>query len=943
MSSSLAEPAVATQATAGALPAVDAAAYRAELDRALAGIEPSDATALLAALKDWLGPAQAALRERFLAGGDAETVIYGRSALIDALIQALLDLAAERLYPGPNPTAGGRFAVIAVGGYGRAELAPHSDIDLLFLHTYKRTPRIEQMIEFLLYRLWDLGLKVGQAARSVTDCIRIAKNDIAVATSLLEARYLWGDQALMDELMRDFDALVRTGNGGFVEAKLAERNERHQRTGDSRYMLEPNVKEGKGALRDLHTLFWLGRHLYRIDRPEDLVRHGVLSQWALKKFLRARRFLWTVRCHLHYLTGRAEERLTYDVQPEIARRMGYRDRPSTRAVERFMKHYYLVAKEVGSLTLIVCAALEDKHRQRFRFRLGSFGFGRRKVDDMVIQGGRIAPIEPDLFERDPVAMLRLFHLAQERQVDIHPEALQAVTHNLHRIGIDVRGTPAANTLFLQILTSRNDPDKTLRRMNEAGLLGRFIPEFGRVVALMEHSLYHTYTVDEHTIRAIGVVHQIEAGELGDDLPLATGLVNQLLSRTELYLALFFHDLGKGRGGDHSSIGADLVEQAGPRLGLSREQIDTVAWLVRYHLILSETAFRRDIEDPKTVADLAKLIQSPERLRLLLVLTAADIRAVGPNVWNGWKGQLLRTLYQETLAVISGGEFGTLRGARVEAAKDALKAALVGWKPAETLAYLERHDPRYWTSFDTPAHLRHAALVRATEQNRRPLGLDFYVDRFRSRTEMVVFAADHAGLFMKIAGALALAGASIVDARIFTTQDGMALDSFGIQNAEDRAAVDDDRRLERIKKTVEKVLAGEVWLDEALAERKSLPTRTEVFAVEPRALIDNNASRTHSVLEVNGRDRPGLLYDVTKTLMELGLIISSAHVTTYGERVVDVFYVKDVFGLKIRQSAKGREVQRRLALALGGEMTRPARRRRKGKTGAEGDEAEADGL
>lgn len=899
-------------------PAVDKATFRPSLEAALAGIDATDSGLLLAALKEWLNGHQDALKRQFQATNDAEAMVYDRCRLIDALVLCLLDFAAGKLFRLPNPTEGERLALLAVGGYGRGELAPHSDIDLLFLHPYKVTPHTEKLVEFLLYKLWDLGLKVGQATRSIDDCIRLAKDDCAVTTTLLEARFLWGDRGLMAELGEKFDKEVR-GNRqvGFVEAKLKERDERHRRTGDSRYMLEPNVKEGKGGLRDLHMLFWLGRFLYRIDSIDDFVRHEVLTARALEKFMRARRFFWVVRCHLHYLTGREEERLTYNLQPDIAKCMGYRDRKSTLAVERFMKHYYLYAKEVGALTLIFCAALEERHRQRFLFRLDRFGFGRRKVEDMVIQGGRIAPVDADLFERDPVAMLRMFNLAQERQVDIHPEALRAVTQNLHRIGRDVRGNPLANQLFLTILTSSTDPKRALRQMNEAGLLGRFIPEFGRVVALMEHSLYHTYTVDEHTIQAIGTLHDIEMGELGDELPLSTGLIPHVLSRAELYLALFFHDLGKGREGHHSEVGADLVAQAGPRLGLSQGQIETVAWLVRHHLLFSTTAFRRDLDDPKTIADFAEIIQSPERLRLLLLLTVADIRAVGPNVWNGWKGQLLRTLYHETLALIEGDAVGPLRQARVEAAKEAFKEATadVDWDETELLAYLERHDPRYWTSFDTPAHLRHLEIVRRAEREGSPVDLDFYIDRFRSRTEMVIYTADHSGLFMKIAGALALAGASIVDARIFTTTDGMAIDSFGIQTAEDGTAVDDEARLARIRKQIEKAMAGEVRPGRMLAKRRSLPARTEVFAVEPRVLINNQASRTHTVMEVNGRDRPGLLYDVTKALNDLGMIISSAHIATYGERVVDVFYVKDVFGHKIRQPSRIRQVQRHLVNAL----------------------------
>jgi [protein-PII] uridylyltransferase len=870
---------------------------------------------LLVELKSWLESERTRLRSAFEATVEPEIVIYGYARTIDTLIRALLDFAQQRLYPLANPTAGERLAVLAVGGYGRAELAPQSDIDLLFLHPYKRTPHGEQMIEFLLYKLWDLGLKVGHASRSIADSVRLARTDIAICTSLLEARLIWGDEALFRSFGQSFEREVMSGGGvAFVEAKLAERDARHQRTGDSRYLLEPNIKESKGGLRDLHTLFWLGRFLYRIEAPADLIEHRVLSRTALRTFTTARRFLWAVRCHLHYLTDRPEERLTFDLQPEVARRMGYRDRKGARAVERFMKRYYLVAKEVGSLTRIFCAAIEERHR-RPRLSLARLGLGRRRIDGMVIQAGRIAPAAPDLFEREPVAMLRLFQLAQERDLDIHPEALRLITQSLKRVDQALREDPHANACFLAMLTSRKAPDRALRRMNEAGVLGRFLPEFGRIVAQMEHSLYHVYTVDEHTIQAIGVLHEIETGRLRDELPLATKLMPNVLSRTELYVALLFHDLGKGRGGDHSAIGAELVEQSARRLGLRDEQIETVRWLVRHHLLMSRVAFKRDIEDPKTVADLIKVVQSPERLRLLLVMTAADIRAVGPGVWNGWKGQLLRDLYHEAEAALAGGDWTGRAGQRIQARQEALAAELKSWPKAALERFFQRHDPRYWLSFDTVAQRWHAELVRRAEADDLRLALDFRIDRFRARTEMMLFAPDHAGLFMKVVGALALSGVSIVDARIFTTADGMALDSFGIQSADDLQAVADPARLERIRRNVEKALGGEIALDRVLAERRSLPSRTEAIEVERRVLVDNGASRTHTVIEVNGRDRPGLLYGLAKVLKDLGMVISSAHISTYGERVVDVFYVKDVFGLKVTQPAKIKRIQRDLDGAL----------------------------
>jgi [protein-PII] uridylyltransferase len=437
---------------------------------------------------------------------------------------------------------------------------------------------------------------------------------------------------------------------------------------------------------------------------------------------------------------------------------------------------------------------------------------------------------------------------------------------------------------------------------------------------MQHNLYHIYTVDEHTIRAVGGLAQIERGELAAELPLATDIMPKLLSRRELYLATFLHDLGKGKAGDHSAIGEEIAKRLCPRLGLSDDATETVAWLVRHHLVLSDYAFKRDSEDPQTIANLVAIVQSPERLKLLLVLTVVDIRAVGPNVWNGWKGQLLRELYYETASAMATDDAQGRLVARIDAAKRRLAEALAAepgghWTPEAVETYIARHDRRYWLGFSTDEQVRHARTVREADVTSAPLGMDVRVDTFRARTELLLYAADHPGLFMKVAGALALSGVSIVDAHIFTTIDGMALDMLGFQDAATRTAVSDTGRLERIRRNIEKALAGEIWLEKALQGKRTLPQRADVFQVEPRVLVDNTASRTHSVIEVNGRDRPGLLFDLAKALKELGLVIHSAHISTYGERVVDVFYVKDVFGMKLSQRSKLQRLERALSEAL----------------------------
>src|SRR5579871_5591457 len=602
---------------------------------------------LVAILRKALAAGRAEIRRRFEAGGTAAAVMREQCFLMDQLIHALFDVVIGELYPLANPTAGEKLALVAVGGYGRGELAPCSDIDLLFLLPYKRTPHTEQVVEALLYVLWDLGLKIGHAVRSVEDCLRHAKSDLTVRTSLLELRFLRGDEEMFGELKRRFDLEIARGTAAqFIEAKLAERDERHRREGDSRYKLEPNVKEGKGGLRDLHTLFWLAKYIYRIDDVAKLVDLGVLSPEESHRFARAQDFLWTVRCHLHYLTGRAEERLTFDLQTEIGRRMGYTDHAGSRGVERFMKHYFLIAKDVGDLTRIFCAILEADQRRRRRLPWVRWGIGRRGLDGFVLDGERLTIPAEDFFAKDPVALIRLFHIAQRTGLDIHPRALRRVGQSLRLVDAKLRDDPEANRLFLDILTSPRDPESALRRMNEAGVLGRFVPDFGRVVAQMQYDMYHVYTVDEHTIQAIGILHQLEQGGLKEEAPAASEVMRAIAdesSRRAVYFGLFMHDLAKGRNGDHSELGAEAALKLGPRLGLNESETETASWLVKQHLLMTRTAYKRDIDDPKTIADFIAIVQSPERLKLLLVLTVADVRAVGPNVWNAWKAGLLRQL------------------------------------------------------------------------------------------------------------------------------------------------------------------------------------------------------------------------------------------------------------------------------------------------------------
>jgi [protein-PII] uridylyltransferase len=900
-----------------------------EAARALLDLgEAERPAALLACYREALEAGKAAVRRRFEKNQNGELAVLGNCHLIDQIIRVMYDVAADGLYPAANPTSGEQVCIVAYGGYGRGELAPESDIDLLFVLPYKQTPRGEQIIEHILYMLWDLGLKVGHATRSLDECVRLSKSDLTIRTGLLECRYVWGEQSLYMELRRRFWKEVVAGSErNFVEAKLQERDARHKQMGDTRYVLEPNIKEGKGGIRDLQTLFWIAKYLYRVDDIASLVEQGVFTAREVAQFEKSQAYLWSVRCHLHYLAGRPEERLTFDVQPELAARMGYADRQGVLGVERFMRHYFLVAKDVGDLTRIFCAALEAQQKRR-RFALPRFSFRHRDIEGFPIAAGRLNVASDEHFEENPIDMLRLFEVTQRTGFDIHPLALQTITRNLHRIGAALRKDPAATAIFMRILTAKSDAEITLRRMNEAGVLGRFLPDFGRVVAQMQYDMYHVYTTDEHTIRAIGILGQIERGELKDELPTSSEVIDKVQSRAVLYMAVLLHDIAKGRGGDHSVLGEKVAKRLCPHFGFTPAQTETVAWLVRHHLAMSHTAFKRDLDDPKTILDFVDLVQSPERLRLLLCLTACDIRAVGPGRWNNWKATLLRDIYHRSEAVMSGGFADDQRQDRAKSVREAVAAALDDW-PAEALqAHLGRGQPSYWLSYDIDTLVHHARLTRKASAQDHPLAIDTRVNPRHDVTELTVYAADHPGLFNKIAAAIAVSGASIVNARINTFMDGTALDTFWLQDAVG-APIDSAASLARLAERVEASLRGQLRVADELAKRAPGPSRTRVFKVLPRVFVDNKASNTHTVIEVNGRNRPGLLYDLTGALANLNLQVAAAKISTYGERAVDVFYVKNVFGMKIDHPDKLQQIDEQLHEALidpaARDTARPARK------------------
>lgn len=897
------------------------------LDERLAGLPDYETrrAALFEVLTDALAHGNAELQRR-LHDNPAKglELASARAFMMDQLIRIAFDAITTRLYTEGNRTSGERIALVAVGGYGRGEIAPFSDIDLLFLTPWKQTGWGEQVIETMLYLLWDLGLKVGHAARSVDEQIRATKADVTICTAMLEARFIWGDQQLFEETVTRFRADVVSGGArAFITAKLAERDARHQRMGESRYLVEPQLKEGKGGLRDLHTLAWIGRHVYGIEHVSELVGKGLLTAGEARQFRRAESFLWAVRINLQDIAGRLEDRLTFDMQAELAERLRYGTRGGMSAVERFMRHYFLTVRTVGDLTGLFLAQLEEQ-TSRVAW-LPALTRRPARFNGFTLRRGQIGVPDDDFFKADPVRLIEMFAIAVRETLPVHPQAMRLAAENAALIDEQVRRNKAANALFLEVLTSPNNAERVLRWMNEAGVFGRFVPDFGRVVARMQYDMYHHYTVDEHSIRAIGLISRIASGELREEHKLSHAVMGQLASPRVLYVAVLLHDIAKGRGGDHSELGADIAMKLCPRLGLSAAETETAAWLVRYHLLMSRTAFKRDLADFKTILDFAAIVASPERLRLLLILTEVDIRAVGPGVWNAWKGQLLRELFEAAEEVLRRGHKQKGRAERI-AERQAELAGALGWGETRFAAYAARFSDSYWIAEPPEALMANAELIAEAEAGELPLAIACLPDETSGTTLVSIHAADHPGLFYRIAGAISLAGGNILDARIHTTRDGRAMDNFTVADPLGRPFAEAGQ-LERLERTISDVLTGRVRLADRLAARPLARRRAEVFKVEPYVIFDNMASNRYTVVEIGAADRPALLYALTRALFDGKATIHSAHIATWGERATDTFYITALTGDKITDPARLKPLEARLLKASVGTVKRsqpPAR-------------------
>ncbi len=852
---------------------------------------------------------QAEIIALFLRNHDAFGAIAALTHQMDTLLSSLFGALLKHRSDRGKATGG--VAVIAAGGYGRRDLFLHSDIDLLFLYAGKERD-IKTLCEPILYLLWDLGLSVGHRVLPL-DAVRGQLEDQQFLSNLLDARLVAGDNTLADALHEMLRQERTPGNiHRFLSAKMLERNERHLRGGDSRYLLEPNIKDGKGGLRDLHTLYWMARFAYDVAGVRGLLGHGMLTDAEYRRFRKARHFLSVIRLHLHILAGRAEERLTFDAQRRIAEALGYRGKTPNASVERFMRHYFRIARDVGYLTGVFCSIFEEEQKYHPRIGFNRLWGGKQRAGVFSVWQNRLMLEDEKLLCSHPVTFLEIFATAARQRLDVHPKTLQLISRHLHLIDDRLRKDREANALFLSLLLDITCGVIALKGLNESGVLGKFIPEFAHIIGQMQFDMYHIYTTDEHTLVAIGTLHAIEHGDLRRELPLTTDLLPRLDSRRVLYLALLCHDIAKGKGGRHEERGAEVARALAERFGFSGEEQEMVAWLVRHHALYSHTAFQRDLSDPATLASFMEKVRSLEKLRLLLALTVADIRAVGPTVWNGWKGALMRELYTRAVHYIETGNYA-LPYPDIEALDQALHAPETGLTHTEILHYLDQGFPAYWSSRPAEEHATVARLLREAEENPGAFAVETSADEARATTLGLLVAPDRRGLLADVAGAISRSGANILGARVFTLKHGWAVQTWLLQDAAKRP-LDARSGMPRLRRELNTMFTAS-GTPPPLPSYPSWHKKHNHFAIAGQVFINNGDSETCTIIEVDCMDSPGLLHAICRALHEAQINIASAHINTYGERAVDVFYVKDSYGFKITRESRQEQLRADIAQAI----------------------------
>ncbi|MEY4762550.1 MAG: hypothetical protein RLZZ200_2406 [Pseudomonadota bacterium] len=853
------------------------------------------------AFRDAVRASQEDLKRFFDTEVAVEALVHGRARFVDTLLQIAWQRQLE-------PSLAASFSLLAVGGYGRGELHPASDVDILVLvpegeelHDSARG-QVEQLVRFL----WDIGLEVGHSVRTPSQCAEESSADVGVMTTLLESRHVAGSETLPETMRRALAPDRIWPARQFFEAKLKEQADRHAKANDTAYNLEPNVKTGPGGLRDLQTIGWVAKRHFGVQGLEELVTQGYLTPAELRKLQQAQEFLWKVRFGLHVLTGRHEDRLLFDHQIKLAQSFGYEDASYTLAVEQLMQRYYRTVLDVSFLNELLLQLFRDAI-------LSEEGPPRSINPRFQIRNDHLEAVSPDTFARNPSALLELFVLLQQ-----HPEirgvraaTMRSLARHLWLIDEEFRQNPRHHRLFLEILRAPVGVTHELRRMNTYGILGRYIPAFGRIVGRMQYDLFHAYTVDAHTLFVLSNLRRLAMPKFDHEFPLLSGIM-QLLPKPEIvYLAALFHDIAKGRGGDHSELGSVDAEAFCLEQGLSRYDARLVAWLVRNHLLLSLTAQKKDIADPQVINEFAQQVGDENHLDCLYMLTVADVRGTNPRLWNSWKASLFQEFYERVRGALRRGlerpidEEQLLRehqdGARALLSEQGVTDGVDGIWARLSPAYFLRHSPQ-----EIAWHTR--LLVHRDPSSEEPL-VSVEPRSERGTTAVLIHAPHRRHGFARATAVLDQLGLTIVDARITPTENGFSLDLYHVLE-EDGAPIEDPERVREIEEQLWRSLQRPE--DSALGVSRRAPRQVRMFNTPTQLAISTDEHNRRTVLELIAGDRPGLLCDVGKVLWELRIDLHGAKVSTLGERAEDVFYVTDPAQQPLDETAAENLRQRLLA-------------------------------
>jgi len=866
---------------------------------------------LVEAARAFLYQGQQEIRDRHRSGLGGRAVVEQVTELNDQLLHTLYRIVSGSLAL-PH---GNSCVLLALGGYGRAQLNPRSDIDLMFYYCSKGQDFAEALAERMLYVLWDLNLEVGYSVRSSRDCINMAEKDLTVRTALLDTRYLTGSRECHAEFDHSVMNKIYSWNSKkFLQEKVVEHQRRMGKYGSSVFLLEPNIKEGEGGLRDLQTALWMAQAKYKCRNLRELIMKGMVTERQGEEFERALDYLWRIRNELHYLSKGKNEQLRFDQQEKIAHFLGYKDSKEAPAVEQFMQDYYAHATHIEHISSYLMAkatgTLDAPPERKVH---SSRRPVRRSVGDFFyIHGNELRVEQDDLFEKEPALMMRAFRLAQVQGVKISIQVKTLIRANLHRINDRVRRSRVMTGDFMEILRSPNRVADALRNMHHLRFLNHFIPEFGRLYCKVQHDAYHIYTVDFHSLFALEELIKIRQGEYDKSFGLLSKVANDIEKRGLLLLAALLHDIGKGQGKDHCNKGADMIPTIARRLGLNKEDASRLEFLVRNHLQMAHISQRRDLHDDALIVQFARQMGMSENLRMLFLLTVADIRAVGPDVWSAWKGLLLQELYEKAYDILERGDFYLeSRSERIRNRKRRVVELLKDeYSEPDVKERLKLMSLRYLFAKHSAEIADHMRLI----MDRRDQALVFKATNETDAkfTELTIVTVDVAGLFTMITGVMAAFNINILGAQIYTHNDGLVLDILQVRGHQGRPIVSQEK-WEQVRRALEAVIEGRMMVEDLVRDRqqvKALPTPPRP-RMPSRIEIDNEVSRDYSVLDIYTHDKVGLLYTVSKTLLDMGLYIGVSKISTKVDQVADTFYVRDIFGQKIIDPERIAELREKL--------------------------------